>query len=64
MNKKILLILSITGFCYTLAGQRIDDYLLQVAYNNPELIAYNKLLEARRYEAKTGLTPPGPAFSF
>jgi len=64
MNKKILLILAITGFCYTLAGQRIDDFLLQVAYNNPELIAYNKLLEARRYEAKTGLTPPGPAFSF
>lgn len=64
MNKKILLILTITGFCYSISGQQIDDYLLRVSFNNPELIAYNKLLEARRFEAKTDIAPPGPALSF
>lgn len=45
-------------------AQDLSAFLRQVAENNPEIIAYGKLLEARRIEALTGNTPPGPEVSF
>ena len=45
-------------------SQDINLILKQVSGNNPEILAYKKLLEARRSEAVTDLTPPDPVFSF
>lgn len=44
-------------------GQSLQEYLQHVSHNNPEIIAYRKMLEARRYEARTGNTPPDPFVS-
>lgn len=45
-------------------AQNLSSFLRHVAENNPEITAYGKLLEARRIEAFTGNTPPGPEVSF
>jgi len=45
-------------------AQDLSAFLRKVAENNPEITAYGKLLEARRIEARTGNTPPGPEVSF
>lgn len=60
---KNLFIFLITLFAIDLQGQSLQDYLQQVARNNPEIIAHEKLLEARRYEARTGNTPADPFIS-
>lgn len=44
-------------------AQVLEEILSQVDRNNPEIGAYRKLLESRRYEAKTGNTPPDPFLS-
>lgn len=44
-------------------SQALQDLLRQVDMNNPEITAYRKLLESRRYEARTGNTPPDPFVS-
>ena len=58
----------ITAFMITstmvMNSQDIDSFLKQVSENNPEIIAYQKLLDARRIEARTGLTPADPFVSF
>ncbi len=41
-------------------GQPLQEYLQAVAANNPEIVAYRKLLEARVYESRTGNTPSDP----
>lgn len=45
-------------------AQDIFTYLKLVAENNPGIIAYQKLLEARRVEARTGITPHDPVVIF
>ncbi len=45
-------------------AQDFRSFLRQVAENNPEIISYSKLLEARKAEARTNLYPPGPEASF
>jgi len=45
-------------------AQDLSAFLRKVAANNPEIIAYGRLLEARRIEARTGNAPPGPEVSF
>ncbi|HOK75238.1 MAG TPA: TolC family protein [Bacteroidales bacterium] len=47
-----------------LAGQDLNSFLREVAENNPEIIAYRKMLEARKAEARTNLYPSGPEASF
>lgn len=55
----VLMIIQISVY-----GQDIAGYLKQVHENNPEIIAFRKLLEARKYELRTGITPPDPFISF
>lgn len=44
-------------------AQVLQDILREVDLNNPEIAAYRKLLESRRYEARTGNIPPDPFVS-
>lgn len=62
MRKSIILFIAMimAGGAY---GQSLQEYLGQVSDNNPGIVAYRKLLEARRYEARTGNTPPDPFIS-
>lgn len=46
-----------------LHAQSLEDLIRQVDLNNPEITAYRKLLESRRYEARTGNTPADPFVS-
>ena len=59
-----IIIASLVIFNMVATGQDVTEYLKQVRENNPEIIAFRKLLEARKYEARTGLTPPDPSVSF
>jgi len=64
MIKKNSIITVILIISSVINAQDISVYLKQVSENNPEILAYKKLLEARRYEAKTGLAPSDPYISF
>jgi len=64
MNKRISLIIILLAACISLNSQDISLFLKQVDGNNPEIIAYSRLLEARRLETRTGHTPPDPVVSF
>ncbi len=64
MYKRYLLALLLITGTLGIQAQDISDFLQQVSRNNPEILAYQKLLEARRIEAKTGLTPSDPVISF
>ncbi|MFZ0282214.1 MAG: TolC family protein [Bacteroidales bacterium] len=65
MNFKQLFLITVTFVTVQVAaGQDIAGYLKQVRENNPEITAFRKLLEAKKYEARTGLTPPDPSISF
>jgi len=63
MNKIISIIITLI-FSITLSGQEVASFLWQVAEHNPDLIAYKKLLEARKFQARTDLAPPDPVISF
>lgn len=63
MIKKIFLLtvlISVTGL---ISAQSIPEFLERVSANNPEIAAYEKLLEARSIEARTGNAPSGPFVS-
>ncbi len=65
MTKQICLLTAL-ALSVQLAGhsQGITAFLKHVDANNPGIIAYGKLLEARKREARTGITPPDPYVSF
>lgn len=63
MIKWIITFLVSVIFVLDAHAQVLQDVLSQVDRNNPEITAYRKLLESRRYEARTGNTPPDPFFS-
>jgi outer membrane protein, heavy metal efflux system len=56
----ILLLFAVSSGTF---GQSVGEFLNSVAMKNPDIIAGNKLLEARRIEARTGNTPPDPFIS-
>jgi len=64
MKTLISLIISVLTAGISLYGQDISSFLKQVDANNPEIAAYRKLLEARRLETRTGLTPADPVVNF
>ena len=64
MFKPILFIILLTASLSVINAQDVESYLKQVAENNPELTAVGKLLEAKKYEARTGLTPPDPSVMY
>lgn len=57
--KTLILFLSLI-FSIPVSGQELDDFFRNISLHNPQIIAYHKLLEARRAESRTGLTPPDP----
>lgn len=50
--------------CFSIKSQEVNAFLQNVAENNPEIKAYTRLLEARKFDARTGLAPPDPSVSF
>jgi outer membrane protein, heavy metal efflux system len=60
--RSVFILLFITVSCSTF-GQSLGDFLNRVAERNPEILAWNKLLEARRIEARTGNSLPDPFIS-
>ena len=63
MIKKIIILIMLVTIHKCISGQPLSEFLKQVSANNPEIKAYGKLLEARKLEALTGLTPPDPFIS-
>jgi len=63
MIKKIIILLFLVSLYNGATAQSLSDFLKQVSENNPEIQAYRKLLEARKLEARTGLTPSDPYIS-
>lgn len=63
MIKKIIILMLLVSINDWISGQSVSEFLNQVSGNNPELLAYRKLLEARKIEARTGLTPSDPFIS-
>jgi len=65
MTKQICLLIAL-ALSLQINGQSqgITDFLKHVDSNNPGIIAFGKLLEARKREARTGITPPDPYVSF
>jgi len=63
MIKKITILILTLCLNDLISGQSISEFLDQVSKNNPEIVAYGKLLEARRIEARTGLSPSDPFVS-
>lgn len=62
MKKYIFLMFALVSARY-IHSQDVNDFLMKVSLHNPQIIAYGKLLEAKRIEARTGLTPPDPFIS-
>ncbi|HPE56658.1 MAG TPA: TolC family protein [Bacteroidales bacterium] len=62
-NKIILILLVWIGFSLS-AQESLDSLLSKVEQNNPVLINAGHLLEARKLEASTGLTPPNPEVEY
>ena len=60
MIKKLFILIVLIPFTGLISGQSITEFLGRVSENNPEIVAYRKLLEARRIEARTGNTPSDP----
>jgi outer membrane protein TolC len=63
MIKKIIILILMLSLNDLISGQTLTEFLKQVSDNNPEILAHRKLLEARRIEARTGLTPADPFVS-
>lgn len=49
-----------TFISLVIKAQDVNTYLKQISENNPEILAYQKLLEARKLEARSGLNPSDP----
>ncbi|HPC97469.1 MAG TPA: TolC family protein [Bacteroidales bacterium] len=62
-SRFIVSLLIMLGFLRSEA-QDIKQFLRQVSENNPEILSYASMLEARRAEARTNIYPPGPEASF
>jgi len=63
MCKRYFIIVLMIANTMVINAQDINSFLNQVSENNPEILAYKKLLEARRIEARTGLAPSDPFVS-
>lgn len=63
--KKFILVVAVllAGSCL-IAQPSLDSLLLQVESGNPSLKAANSLLESRKLDARTALTPPNPEVEF
>ena len=64
MIKRFLILGCILIHFSIMYAQDISAFLGQVSENNPEILAYQKLLEAKEIEARTGLTPSDPVVNF
>jgi len=64
MIKKILFFGFFLAHALVMYPQDISTFLEEVSENNPEILSYQKLLEAKKIEARTGLTPSDPSVSF
>jgi outer membrane protein TolC len=64
MIKRLLFLVCILIPAFVLNAQDVSVFIEQVSENNPEILAYQKLLEAKRLEARTGLAPSDPSISF
>jgi hypothetical protein len=64
MKIRISIIAFLFIFISGINGQVIPEYLTRVSEHNQQIIAYRKLLDARKIEARTGLTPSDPFVSF
>lgn len=63
--KKITLIVAVLlAGSYLFAQPSLDSLLSQVESGNPSLKAANSLLESRKLDARTALTPPNPEVEF
>ncbi|MCJ7448837.1 MAG: TolC family protein [Bacteroidales bacterium] len=60
MLKRFIIILFLTFMTSFVSSQGLQEFLNKVSDNNPEILAYRKLLEAKKIEARTGLTPSNP----
>jgi cobalt-zinc-cadmium efflux system outer membrane protein len=63
MIKKIFILMFLASLNNLISGQSLSEFLNQVSEKNPEIEAYRRLLEAKRIEARTGLTPSDPFIS-
>jgi len=63
MIKKTIAIILCLFSILVAGGQDLQELLDKVAQNNPEIIAYKRLLEARKLEARTGITPSDPVIT-
>jgi cobalt-zinc-cadmium efflux system outer membrane protein len=65
MTKQICLLIAL-ALSLQINGhsQGITDFLKHVDTYNPGIIAFGKLLEAKKREVRTGITPPDPYVSF
>jgi len=63
MIKNIIILIFLVSLYDSAPGQSQSEFLRQVSENNPEIQAFRKLLEARKLEARTGLTPSDPFIS-
>lgn len=64
MVRLFVVLLTLSILADEIQSQNQDTYLKVVSENNPEIISFGKLLEARRLEARTNLTPPDPEVSY
>jgi hypothetical protein len=64
MIKRFLIIAYIFAKIPLMYAQDVSGFLKQVSENNPEILAFQKLLEAKKFEARTGLAPSDPFVSF
>jgi outer membrane protein, heavy metal efflux system len=64
MFKRILFTISFLMVVSLIYSQDVNSFLKQISEKNKEILAYQKLLEARKIEARTGLTPSDPFVSF
>jgi outer membrane protein TolC len=63
MIKKFIILILLLTINECISGQSLPEFLKQVSANNPEIQAYGKLLEAKKLEARTGLSPSDPFIS-
>lgn len=64
MARQLVIYITLLILTVEIRSQNLDSYLKAVSENNPEIISYGKLLEARKFEARTNLTPPDPEVSY
>lgn len=62
--KKILFLIALLTASLSGYAQPLESFLKNVEQNNPQLIAVQKWLEAEATQAKTGIYPDNPEFSY